>query len=228
VTAFVELVPFALLGAVIGLDSVSFPQAMLSRPIVSATLAGALAGAPERGLLAGAALELMALETLPVGASRYPEWGTAGVVGGALVALHPGGTTGALAVAVLAALLTAALGARSMVWLRRLVARWAGDVRDELASGSAEAVAGLQLRGLTADLVRGALVTLVALGIAVPASRTLLPLWGIGAGPTRATIVALAAAVSAAAVWKLARNCAHGRAYLAAGLAVGLVLVVAT
>ena len=31
-------------------------------------------------------LELIALETLPVGASRYPEWGSAAVVGGALFA----------------------------------------------------------------------------------------------------------------------------------------------
>jgi PTS system mannose-specific IIC component len=228
VNLFVELLPFALLGAVIGLDGVSFPQAMLSRPIVAATLAGALAGAPERGLLAGAALELVALETLPVGASRYPEWGTAGVVGGALAALHPAGATGALAAAVLAGLLAAAFGARSVVWLRGLVATWAGAVRDELASGSAAAVTGLQLRGLTADLVRGALVTLVALVIVVPASRALLPSWGIGAGPTRGTIVALAAAVAAAAVWRLARSCSHGREYLAAGLAVGLALVAVT
>jgi hypothetical protein len=47
------LVPLALLGAVLGLDVVSFPQAMRSRPIVAATLAGALAGHADRGLLAG-------------------------------------------------------------------------------------------------------------------------------------------------------------------------------
>jgi len=77
---------FALLGAILGLDVVSFPQAMLSRPIVASTLAGALGGSASDGLLAGVFLEMMALETLPVGASRYPEWGTASVVGGALAA----------------------------------------------------------------------------------------------------------------------------------------------
>ena len=44
------------LGAVVGLDFVSFPQAMLSRPIVAATLAGAICGNAAAGLLAGALL----------------------------------------------------------------------------------------------------------------------------------------------------------------------------
>ena len=38
------LIPLALLGALLGLDVVSFPQAMISRPIAAATLAGALVG----------------------------------------------------------------------------------------------------------------------------------------------------------------------------------------
>ena len=75
------LVPLALLGAVLGLDVVSFPQAMISRPLAAATFAGALVGRPGHGLIAGAMLELFALETLPFGASRYPEWGSASVVG---------------------------------------------------------------------------------------------------------------------------------------------------
>src|SRR5579862_3071025 len=80
------LFPIALLGAIAGLDVVSFPQAMISRPIVAATVGGAFAGNAAAGLLVGAAVELIALETLPVGASRYPEWGSASVVAGALAA----------------------------------------------------------------------------------------------------------------------------------------------
>ena len=83
------LIPIALLGGVLGLDVVSFPQAMISRPLVAATLAGALIGEAASGVLLGAALELIALETLPFGASRYPEWGSASVVGGAIFASHP-------------------------------------------------------------------------------------------------------------------------------------------
>ena len=64
------LSPFVVLGAVLGLDVVAFPQVMLSRPIVAATLAGALAGAPpeERGRLTSFRL-LRLKETSAVGAA---------------------------------------------------------------------------------------------------------------------------------------------------------------
>ena len=66
----IEIGAVAVVGAVLGLDVVSFPQAMISRPLVGATLTGAFLGAPEAGLLLGATLECFALESLPVGASR--------------------------------------------------------------------------------------------------------------------------------------------------------------
>ena len=81
-----SLLPLAFLGGVVGLDVVSFPQAMISRPIVAATLGGAFVGNGTAGVLIGVVLELIALDTLPFGASRYPEWGSAGVAGGALFA----------------------------------------------------------------------------------------------------------------------------------------------
>src|SRR6478752_52168 len=90
-----EALPIALLGGLLGLDVVSFPQAMISRPLVASTIAGALIGQPASGVLIGAALELIALETLPFGASRYPEWGSAAVVGGAIFASHPAQPAGA-------------------------------------------------------------------------------------------------------------------------------------
>ncbi|HRN52954.1 MAG TPA: PTS sugar transporter subunit IIC, partial [Gemmatimonadaceae bacterium] len=68
---WLQLLPLAVLGAVLGLDVVSFPQAMISRPIVASTLAGAMLGHPERGLVMGVALEFFALESMPFGASRY-------------------------------------------------------------------------------------------------------------------------------------------------------------
>ena len=84
-----ELLPLSMLGGVLGLDVVCFPQMMVSRPLVAATLGGALAGDSTTGVLVGVTLELIALATLPFGASRYPEWGSAAVVAGALSgALH--------------------------------------------------------------------------------------------------------------------------------------------
>ena len=135
--SWLELLPLALLGGLLGLDVVAFPQAMISRPLVASTLTGALVGYPENGLIVGATLELIALETLPFGASRYPEWGSASVVGGALFTLHGGQLAGGLEVAVLGALATAFVGGWSMVKLRQLNARWARNSAQALEAGRA-------------------------------------------------------------------------------------------
>ena len=71
-------------------------------PLVAATIAGWLIGDSATGLLVGAALELIALDTLPFGASRYPEWGSAAVVGGAIFATHPSHPAGAMEIQHLA------------------------------------------------------------------------------------------------------------------------------
>src|SRR5437764_4090123 len=129
------LLPLALLGGLLGLDVVSFPQAMISRPIVASTLAGALIGQSPTGLLLGAALELIALETLPFGAARYPEWGSAATVGGALYANHYGDPPGAMMMAVFAAVATAWVGGWSMIQLRKANARAAHRHRSGLDAG---------------------------------------------------------------------------------------------
>ena len=153
----IDLIPLAMLGGLLGLDVVSFPQAMISRPLVAATLAGALIGHSATGLLVGATLELIALETLPFGASRYPEWGSASVVGGAIFANHPDHSPGAMTLSVLAALATTWIGGWTMVKLRQANAVWAGQRREALEAGSRGAVISLQLLGMTADLLRVAI-----------------------------------------------------------------------
>lgn len=220
------LVPLTLLGAVVGLDTVSFPQAMLSRPLVAATLGGAMAGSPFGGLLVGAALELIAHETLPFGASRYPEWGSASVVGGALYASDPTPVAGALTLALLTALTTAWIGGWTMVKLRQLNARWATSSRDALDAGARGTVIGLQLRGLTADLVRAAALTVLSLAIFAPLNERLIALWTVDARTSRALAVGVATSVAIAASWKLFHGNNLARWTFAAGLAAGLVLVV--
>src|SRR5688500_17652576 len=132
----VDVVILALLGGVLGLDTVSFPQAMLSRPIVGATLAGAILGDAGAGLLVGATLELFAVDTLPFGASRYPEWGSAAVIGGALFTKAVAFQAGRLTTAALAALMVAWIGGWSMVQVRKLNAYWARGRHDAVASGA--------------------------------------------------------------------------------------------
>src|ERR1041385_5676522 len=143
----VELLPLAMLGGVLGLDVVCFPQAMISRPLVAATLTGALLGHATSGLIAGAALELIALETLPFGASRYPEWGSAAVVGGAIFSTHPDHPAGAMTMSVLAALATTGIGGWTMVKLRQLNAVFAAHRRPALEAGARGSVVSLQLIG---------------------------------------------------------------------------------
>ena len=211
-----------LLGAVLGLDAVSFPQAMLSRPIVAATLGGAVVGDAFSGLLAGATLELVALETLPVGASRYPEWGSASVVAGGLIGSYGQASAGALSVTLFAAIATGWIGGWTMVQLRGTNATMARRLRPAINAGSPSAVVGLQFAGLFADFVRGAALTLLALLAFNPLMRAALGVWGANPRYSRAVAVAVVASVASGAVWKLFRGTAGARWYLLAGLALGL------
>lgn len=224
-----DLLPIVLLGAVLGLDVVSFPQAMISRPIVAATLAGAFAGAPAAGLVVGVALECLALETLPFGASRYPEWGSASVVGGLIGTRGAEGALlpdpGAWVIGVMAAIATAWVGGWSMVQHRTLIARWARPRLDDLAAGSMRTVVSLQVYGLTADLLRGAGLTLLGLLVAWPISTWAITAWRLGALETRGVLITGAAAVAASAVWKVLHGYSVTRRLFVAGLAVGTMLV---
>ena len=216
------MVPLVLLGALLGLDVVSFPQAMVSRPLVAATLAGLVVGVPEAGLVAGAALELIALETLPFGASRYPEWGSAAVVGGALFAQQPGGRAGSLTLAVLGALACAWVSGGSMVALRRLNARRARAARVAVDAGSWPAVRGLMMGGIALDLLRGGLLTFVGLLFMVPVMQATMSGWTLPQGISRAVAVAVLAAVAVAACWRIFHGSRSARWLFAGGLALGL------
>jgi mannose/fructose/N-acetylgalactosamine-specific phosphotransferase system component IIC len=214
-----------LIGTLCSLDTVSVAQVMISRPIVSATLGAAALGRPADGLIAGAVLELFALETMPFGASRYPEWGSAGVVAGATYVIGGSGAPGALAVAALMGLITAAIGSASMVWHRKGVARRAGELREELAAGSAPAVAALHASGIVSDIWRGALVTVAGLALSFLLTPRILGSWGLAYGPSIAVPVIVAVAVGGASLARSVRTAPAASWLLAGGLAAGSLLV---
>ena len=224
--SLLEALPIALLGALLGLDVVSFPQAMVSRPIVAATLAGAFIGNPPAGLLIGAVLELIALDTLPFGASRYPEWGSAGVLGGALFAAQPPGMPGALPASLLAALLTASISGWSMVMLRRIIATRLERTRDSIEAGSRDALLGLHLSGMTMDLLRGALVTTLGMIVFSPLVAAIVAIWGSESAPSRAVVVVIAAIVAGGALWKGFHSVRHVLWFFLGGLVVSTALLV--
>ena len=220
-----QALPIAMLGALLGLDVVSFPQAMVSRPIVAATLAGAFIGHPPAGLLIGVVLELIALDTLPFGASRYPEWGSAGVVGGALFAAQPPGAPGALPASLLAALLTASISGWSMVVLRRMIATRLERTRDSIEMGSRDALMGLHLSGMTLDLLRGALVTTLGMIVFSSLVRAIVAIWGSESAPSRAVVVVVAAIVAGGALWRVFHSVRHVLWFFLGGLVVSMVLM---
>ncbi len=219
-----HVLPLVLLGAVVGFDTVSFPQAMLSRPIVAATLGGALAGNALLGALCGVVLECFALETLPVGASRYPEWGSASVVGGALFADIPNASAGALVIAVVIALSGAWLGGWSMVQLRTLNARRARRNHDAVARGDVRVIRYLQFSGLASDFLRGAALTAVVLAVALPVRDAAVREWSHSMGSTRVIVAITAVAVAAIAVWKHFSGVPRARGIIVSALAAGVAL----
>lgn len=220
-----NVLPLALLGAVLGLDVVGFPQAQFSRPIVAATLAGAMLGHAGQGMIVGVALELFALETLPFGASRYPEWASASVVAGVLFAEHETAGAGAMTVAVVAALATAWVGGGSMVVVRNLNARWARERLPALGRGERQTVIGLQVAGLTADLIRGFVLTLLAILTLRPVMNASLELWSLRPDVSRATVVGVAAMVAGGAAWKSFHTVPGARWLFLGGIATGVGLL---
>ena len=222
-----ELFPLSLLGGVIGLDVVCFPQMMFSRPLVAATVAGAFVGDAMRGLLVGVVLELIALATLPFGASRYPEWGSAAVVGGAIAASLPTERAGTVAVGVLVALATAWVGGWTLVKLRQWNAYLARRRRPALDAGARGTVIGLQLAGLTGDLVRAALLTAVGYAVLLPVALRLSGAWSFSGELSRGVVMTLATAVATTAAWTIFHTARGARWYFAGGVVVGLLLLLA-
>jgi PTS system mannose-specific IIC component len=220
-----ELLPLSLLGGLLGLDVVCFPQMMISRPLVGATVAGAFVGDTITGLLVGVTLELIALATLPFGASRYPEWGSAAVVGGAIAAALRTEAAGSITVGVLATLVTAWVGGWTLVKLRQWNAWLAGRKRGALEAGARGAVVGLQLGGLTSDLLRAMALTALAYAILFPVLHATVHLWTFSQPLSRAFTVGAASAVAAAAAWTIFHSARGARWYFAGGLVIGLLLL---
>jgi PTS system mannose-specific IIC component len=156
---------------VAGLDLVSVPQGLLSRPLVAGAVGGWILGDPEAGLRVGLLLELYALDVMPVGASRYPDYGAA-AVGGTLAAA---GLEGPWAVGPAAALGLglAWLGGVSMQYLRQANARAVQRVAAPLSAGEPGVIASLQLGGLVRDGARALLLA----GLAIAAGWATARLW---------------------------------------------------
>jgi len=171
------------------------------------------------GLRIGLALELYALDVLPVGASRYPDYGAATV---AAVALGAGQAwTAALGPAVLLGLVLAHFGGLTIVLHRRITAwalRRAEVSLDRGDPGVASRVHGL---GLLADLVRS--TALAALGLL--AAELLKHAPQLDVATQRALAVVVVGGGFVAVIGGALRRAGTARRmlWLAAGLALGVI-----
>jgi PTS system mannose-specific IIC component len=210
----------ALWGTVVGMDLVTFPQGLLSRPLVAAAIAGLIAGDPPGGVVLGVALELFALDVLPIGAARYPDYGPAAVAAVALLAHRPWPQV--LGYAVILGLALAALGGWTLVWLRHANGRTVQRYRAGLAAGNPRTVALVQWHGILRDGARAVALTVAGLALAL-ALRDAVP-----AGPRPGLVTAVAGGTAlAAAAGGAIRQAGRGARlrWLVGGVALGLLLV---
>ena len=204
-------------GTVVGLDLASMLQGLFNRPLVAGAVAGVILNDPMAGLRIGLALELFALDVLPVGASRYPDYGAASVAAVAVGAGQP--WTAALGPAVLLGLVLAHFGGWTTVMHRRVTAWALRSAEAALDRGAPGAAARVHLLGLTADLVRS--FALAALGLAAAALLHTAP--PLDVATQRALAVVVVAGGFVAVIGGALRRAGSARrmVWLAGGMAIG-------
>lgn len=208
-------------GTVVGLDLASVPQGLLARPLVAASVAGWLLGDLETGLRVGALLELFALDVLPVGASRYPEYGPASIGAVMLASALP--APAGIGIGALLGLAIALFAGWTLDWLRHANARHVHRVAAALNAGSPGVIRRLQWSGLGRDALRSVGVT----SLAVLSALLLAARWSPAAAIPPLLTPVMAGVGAAAALTGAMRTAGRGKrlAWLGVGVAAGLALV---
>ena len=202
----------------VGVDLVTAPQGLLSRPLVAAGVAGWLVGDLGAGMGVGLILELFALDVLPVGASRYPDYGAAAV--GAVVLAAGADRWAGLGAGTALGLALAALGGWTLQWLRHANTRALQGASAGLAAGNSAAIVRLQRMALLRDIGRSALLGAVAIAAAL-AGRPMIA--GAGQGQWELVAAVAVGCGIAALTGGAIRTAGRGArlAWLVAGVAVG-------
>lgn len=218
----IDALPWLLFwGTIAGLDLASVGQVMVGRPLVAGIVAGLLLGDPAAGALVGVTMELFALDLLPVGGARYPDYGPAAVAGVATAAGAPGVL--GLGPAVVVALVVGYVGEVTVQLVRRANSADVQRRRAELDAGDPASIRRIQWRGMARDTARALAVTLIGLLLAA-AVRRWLPLSLRGAVLVATVAVGAAVAVAVTGALRLGGR-GPGRAWLAAGIVGGIAWV---
>jgi PTS system mannose-specific IIC component len=171
----------AALGGICYLDRTATFQVMLHRPLVVASVVGAIFGNFSAGAQVGAVLELLYLARLPVGASIPPDDTGAAVFGGAAAAAASsslGLNPGSFASILLLSVLCAEFGKYTDRSVRRINGRIAHLTIDRLERGDSQAVEHGLLAGITIFAASGMALTLLFSGLGVSFAWLLLPRFG--------------------------------------------------
>ena len=188
------------LGGVLAADGVSVPQVMISRPVISATIGGAILGNAAGGMLVGAVLELISMRHPPYGAAKYPDTGPAGLIGGAAYAAVGGAGLEGLVAAVLVGWAIGWMGAYT-AYARRRINEWLLFPSEPLAADPRR-LEGRHRLAIGIDVMRGSLLTggLLVPAVLFVAIVAMLPVAGAGAAiGTAAVVTVIAASVGAGA-----------------------------
>jgi len=158
-----DILLLSLLGGLLALDSTAFGQFMVSRPLVAGVLTGWILGDPAQGLVIGGILEVYFISIFPVGGGEFPEGGPPTVVAVA-AGIAVSGSAG-VAFGAFLGFLFSRLGAYSIRFLRKVNGRLAPDPsRMEV---TVSRVVWAQLAGVTLSFIRGCLLALIGLVIAL-------------------------------------------------------------
>jgi mannose/fructose/N-acetylgalactosamine-specific phosphotransferase system component IIC len=169
-----------LVGGVATLDATPVAQTLLSQPLVTATVLGALWGQWDLALQVGIVLQILAAGTLPVGARTPEDYAAGGVIGaGVALALGAGAPFAAqreacALVGVLAGVAASIGGVPLLKWQRRrneALSRWC---ETRLIEGDERALGAAQRAAVVLAFAVGVAYCAVCLALAVGGLRWLV------------------------------------------------------
>ncbi len=204
-----RILVMAVLGGLFYLDRTAAFQLMLHRPLVVASLTGAVFGDFAAGAQVGAVLELLYIARLPVGASIPPDDTGAALFGGAAAATGAssiGLDPGSFCAILLLSVACAEIGKFADRSVRRINGRIAHITLESVDRGDAAAVESGLLAGLTLFAAAGVLVAVLFVGLGAATSLHLLSRFGPESRGQFAALLPAIPLLGAASVFSCSRT----------------------
>lgn len=204
-----EFLLAAAFGGVVYIDRTAAFQVMLHRPLVVASVVGAIFGDFAAGAQAGAVLELLYVARLPVGASIPPDDTGAAVFSGAAAAVASssvGLDPGSFASILLFSVPCAEFGKYVDRFVRRLNGRVAHLTVERMERGDLQAVDQGLLAGVTLFAAAGVALALLFSGSGVLLARFVLPRFGPDSHAQFAALLPAILLLGAASVFSCSRT----------------------